>query len=119
MDKVDKHKGVDHRVLANLERKKTNMLGSATHIAIVGHWKFNIETSTLECESFFYIPYPMTRVISSSRESSLRQFLYKGRGGEIFCFFDNTYHKKSDKDTYSSMSICELNLNATSDRVLQ
>ena len=29
MDKVDTNTGVEYRILANLERKKTNMLGSA------------------------------------------------------------------------------------------
>ena len=94
-------------------------MGSASEIAVVGYWKFDLDTGTLECDSFFYVPYPMTREVASSKESSMRQFLFRGRSGEVFCFFDNTYIKKSKNDTYSNMNICIINTEANSENVLE
>ena len=59
----------------------------------------------------------MTRQICSSQDNSVEQFLYRGRNGEIFCFFDNSYKKKTKMNTFSSMSLCILDIEATEDSV--
>ena len=68
MDNVDPNKGVEYRTLASLENKRTNLIGKASQIAVVGFWNFNSKTATLGCDDFFYVPYPMTRQICSSKD---------------------------------------------------
>ena len=96
------------------------MMGRAGQIAVVAYWRHDFNTNTFECDDFFYLPYPMIRRRGANKRKDLLQFLYTGKNGDVFCFFDDTYAEKvTDQDKFTRMSVCVLDLKANKASVME
>ena len=95
------------------------MMGQAAQIAVVAYWSYDLDTNTFECEDFFYLPYPMIRIRGTNKRKDLLQFLYTGKNGDVFCFFDDLYKGKESRPHFTRMSVCVLDLMANKAKVME
>ena len=122
MDTIDKDIGVESKKYARLEETNSSLTGEAWEIAIIAFWKPKTgkKGRPMKCYHYFCLPYPMTRQIgSTSKGIPIYTVLYTGMKGEVFCFFDNNYSEKGSNDTFTNMSVCELNLRVPSSKELR
>ena len=68
---------------------------------MVAFWEPDPQEHILKCKRYFYVPYPMKRLIKQSQNSKIFQILYTGDDNQVFLFFDNDYNEKDSNLEFS------------------
>jgi hypothetical protein len=95
MEEVDPIVGIKSVEYAQCHRnEERNVIKEDSEFAIIGYWQLK-DNGVFRCVHSFTVPNPMKREVDDVGGTNLYSFLYPGKNGEVFFFYEEKNQKRT------------------------